>query len=30
MIVVDFTALDGFDVLTVQTIISEIGLDATK
>ncbi|NIS59245.1 MAG: IS110 family transposase, partial [Proteobacteria bacterium] len=27
---VDFTALDGFDVLTVQTIISEIGLDATK
>jgi transposase len=30
MIGVDFTALDGFDVLTVQTIISEIGLDATK
>jgi transposase len=27
---VDFTALDGFDVLTVQTIISEIDLDATK
>jgi transposase len=26
----DFTTLDGFDVLTVQTIISEIGLDATK
>ena len=26
----DFTALDGFDVLTVQTIIAEIGLDATK
>jgi transposase len=30
MIGFDFTALDGFDVLTVQTIISEIGLDATK
>jgi transposase len=30
MIGIDFTALDGFDVLTVQTIISEIGLDATK
>jgi transposase len=30
MIGVDFTALDGFDVLTVQTIISEIGLDATR
>jgi transposase len=30
MIGFDFTALDGFDVLTVQTIISEVGLDATK
>jgi transposase len=27
---VDFTAIDGFDVLTVQTIISEVGLDATR
>jgi hypothetical protein len=26
----DFTALDGFDVLTVQTVISEVGLDVTK
>jgi transposase len=30
MIGADVTAIDGFDVLTVQTIISEIGLDVTK
>lgn len=27
---VDFTQIDGLDVLTVQTIISEVGLDPTK
>lgn len=27
---VDFTSIDGLDVLTVQTIISEVGLDASK
>ena len=27
---VDFTAIDGLDVVTVQTIISEVGLDPTK
>jgi hypothetical protein len=27
---VDFTAIDGFDVLTAQTIISEVGLDPSK
>lgn len=27
---VDFTAIDGLDVLTVLTIISEVGLDASK
>ena len=26
----DFTQIDGFDVLTVQTIISEVGLDASR
>ena len=30
MIGVDLTAIDGFDVLTVQTIISEVGLDANR
>jgi hypothetical protein len=30
MIGVDLVAIDGFDVLTVQTIISEVGLDMTK
>ena len=30
MIGLDFTTLDGFDVLTVQTVISEVGLDVTK
>jgi len=30
MIGVDLIAIDGFDVLTVQTIISEVGLDMTK
>ncbi len=29
MIGVDLTAIDGFDVLTLQTIISEVGLDMT-
>ena len=27
---VDFTTIDGLDVLTVQTIISEVGLDTSK
>lgn len=27
---VDFTAIDGLNVLTVQTIISEVGLDPTR
>jgi hypothetical protein len=27
---VDFTTIDGLDVVTVQTIISEVGLDPTK
>ena len=27
---VDFTQIDGLDVLTVQTIIAEVGLDPTK
>ena len=27
---VDFTSIDGLDVLTVQTIISEVGLDPSK
>ncbi len=27
---VDFTSIDGLDVLTVQTIISEVGLDSSK
>jgi len=27
---VDFTTIDGLDVLTVQTIISEVGLDPSK
>lgn len=27
---VDFTPIDGLDVLTVQTIISEVGLDSSK
>jgi transposase len=27
---VDFTTIDGLDVLTVQTIISEVGLDSSK
>jgi transposase len=27
---VDFTAIDGLNVLTVQTIISEVGLDSTR
>jgi len=27
---VDFTTIDGLDVVTVQIIISEVGLDATK
>ncbi len=26
----DFTTIDGLDVLTVQTIISEVGLDTSK
>jgi transposase len=30
MIGVDLTAIDGFDVLTLQTIISEVGLDMTR
>ena len=29
MIGVDLVAIDGFDVLTVQTIVSEVGLDMT-
>ena len=27
---VDFTAIDGLGILTVQTIISEVGLDPTR
>lgn len=27
---VDFTQIPGFDTLTVQTILSEVGLDATR
>ena len=27
---VDFTAIDGFDVLIAQSIVSEVGLDASK
>ncbi len=27
---VDFTTIDGLDVVTVQTIISEVGLDPSK
>jgi len=27
---VDFTTIDGLDVLTVQTIISEVGLDPKR
>jgi hypothetical protein len=30
MIGLGFTTLDGFNVLTVQTVISEVGLDVTK
>ena len=30
MIGLDLTTLDGFDVLTVQSVISEVGLDVTK
>ncbi|MFQ5932965.1 MAG: IS110 family transposase, partial [Nitrospiraceae bacterium] len=27
---VDFTQVEGFDIMTVQTILSEVGLDASK